>query len=393
LEYLNYDETQELRTPVRAISIVLAASLITLTLGFLLKARCMGAIEGLEGYRDLCVNDPQELFGARSGAGFPWEGLEDPVRTGAFMWLTALVADTPDSFLVATALGLAPFALIAAYLLAKESGTRALMFAASPALVMYAFHSWDLLLVLAVVAGLVLAKDRPEWAALMFVIGAAVKFTPIIFIAPLLLIHRDRMKQILLVTVGSLAVLNLPWALLDFDGWRYSFTMHSERPANPDSLWHFLWSGSVEGLNLLTLVLFILGAGVVLWVGRDKPFVQMAAALLCVFLLVNKVHSPQYTLWLLPFLVLVRVHWLWWFAYSVADFLVFVGIYRWFYAGTEVESLMWTTGVWARAGLLVGLIVAFLRSTSPSLLADPALSDPRSHSGGGPNPMDPIGTQ
>lgn len=377
----------------RSVWVVLVTCAFTVTMGFLLKARCMGAIEGLEGYRDLCINDPQEIYGARAlQGGFPFRDLEYPVLTGVFMWLTSLFVDSPNGFFIATAVALTPFALISAYLLAKVAGPRALMFAAAPALVMYAFHSWDLLVVAAIVGGLLLAKDRPLWAAALFAVGAAVKFAPLIFLAPLMLAHRRQAVKIGAVGVGTFVALNLPYALIDFDRWVFAFRMHSERVANLDSVWNFLWSGSVAGLNLLTLILFSVGTLAVLWFGRDKSFVQVAAAVLCVFLLVNKVHSPQYTLWLLPFFVLLRVHWLWWFAYSVADVMVFVGIYRYFYVGSPVEELMFTTGVWARAALLLGLIVVFVRSASPSPLEEPLLSGRPFDSVGGPNPRYRFGT-
>jgi hypothetical protein len=72
------------------------------------------------------------------------------------------------------------------------------------------------------------------------------------------------------------------------------------------------------------------------------------------FLLLNKVSSPQYTLWLLPFLALLRVHWAWWAAFTVADALVYVGVFRWFHAlvsGTDASlpATVLETGVWGSA--------------------------------------------
>ena len=63
--------------------------------------------------------------------------------------------------------------------------------------------------------------------------------------------------------------------------------------------------------------------------------------MLCGFLLLHKVHSPQYTLWLLPFFVLLRVRWGWVVAYLVADLAMYVGIFRLFYllnAGLDAAS-------------------------------------------------------
>ena len=92
--------------------------------------------------------------------------------------------------------------------------------------------------------------------------------------------------------------------------------------------------------------------------------------MLCGFLLLHKVHSPQYTLWLLPFFVLLRVRWGWVVAYLVADLAMYVGIFRLFYllnAGLDVgigggfAAQAVVIGVWGRAALLAGLFVVALR--------------------------------
>ena len=103
--------------------------------------------------------------------------------------------------------------------------------------------------------------------------------------------------------------------------------------------------------------------------GDDFPLVQVCAAVLVAFLLLNKVSSPQYTLWLLPFLALLRVHWAWWAAFTVADALVYVGVFRWFHAlvsGTDptLEAAVLETAVWTKCLLLLGLFPVLLRARS-----------------------------
>jgi hypothetical protein len=109
-------------------------------------------------------------------------------------------------------------------------------------------------------------------------------------------------------------------------------------------------------------------AGIVIARRRERfPFLQVCGALLATFLLWNKVHSPQYTLWLLPFFVLLRVHIAWWAAYAAADLAVYWGVFRYFYdfglqKYDSVAKDVMTVGVWGRAGLLLLLIVVFLTS-------------------------------
>ena len=104
--------------------------------------------------------------------------------------------------------------------------------------------------------------------------------------------------------------------------------------------------------------------------GGEFPVVQVCAAALVAFLLVNKVASPQYTLWLLPFFALLRVRLGWWAAFQVADALVYVGVFRWFAAlvgrhGPGPAEAVLRTGVWSKSALLVVLFPLAAASAAP----------------------------
>ncbi|HEX2293911.1 MAG TPA: hypothetical protein VHN37_01230, partial [Actinomycetota bacterium] len=107
----------------------------------------------------------------------------------------------------------------------------------------------------------------------------------------------------------------------------------------------------------------------------EFPFLQVCGAVLAAFMLWNKVHSPQYALWMLPFFVLLRVNVVWWALYAVADAATYYGIFQWFY--DRSQGLDFTAakkamigGVWARAVLLLVLFVVFLRSRAAPEPAD-----------------------
>jgi len=365
--------------------------------GFLLKAQCT-APEGWDGrqYSRLCYNDVQALYGARAidVDQFPYvEGrlqdqeltggaIEYPVLTGMFMWLGGLFVDDSNSYLRVTSLLLAPFALIAAYLLGHMTGPRALMWAAAPALVLYSFHNWDLLAVAAAVAGVWFWwRNKDISAAVLFAVGGAFKLYPIFLLAPLVLYVVRKQGWARGVIVGSVGAatwiaINLPFALANFDGWIATYRFHSLRVGNFDSIWNLGFASlSADALNLVTGALTALGFATALlvgWVrssgGRGYPFLQVSAAIVTTFLLFSKVHSPQYTLWLLPFFVLTTVSVGWWVAYSLVDLAVYIGVFRWFYDFsyegedfTFFKKLM-IGGVWGRAALLAMLFFVFLKA-------------------------------
>ncbi|MGH2750540.1 MAG: glycosyltransferase 87 family protein [Actinomycetota bacterium] len=377
---------------------MLATSALFLLAGYGLKAQCLAGFGGRE-FSHLCYNDIQPLYAIRGVAQqiFPYVdgrlagaelldgAIEYPVLTGVFMWASGLPVATSNSYLNLSAVLLAPFGVLVSWLLYRMTGLRALLWAAAPAIVLYAFHNWDLLAVAAAVGGLYLWwRDKPLGAAAAFGIGAALKMYPLMFLGPLaldLIWRKDLGRAIRAAAtgVGAWLAINLPFMVANFDGWYATYAFHRRRLPNFDSIWQLGWPAwppsrtnlVTTGLLLLSFAL-ILGAGLL---GRPRrsapyPFLQTCAALLAAFLLFNKVHSPQYTLWLLPFFVVLRVHLGWWIAYALADLAVYVGVFRWFY-DVVYQGLDFTwakrlliAGVWTRAALLLALVVVFLTARS-----------------------------
>lgn len=379
--------------------VLLAAGVFTLG-GWLLKAQCTASWAGYHQYESLCYNDIQALYVARgvdvhtfpyvhgglTPGGLTGGAIEYPVLTGLFMWASGLLVTDPNGYLAVSALLLAPWALLVAWLLARMAGWRALMWAGAPALVLYAFHNWDLLAVACAVAGFYAWwRGAPVWAGVLFGLGGAFKLYPAIWLLPLAADQwavKNRTKAIAAPAagVGVLAAANLPFALASFGGWVATYRFHSLRGPDFNSIWHWVAPGSSVGtVNALSAALTAafwvgaLGAGYVRVRRRGGyPFVGVCAALLAALLLWAKVHSPQYALWILPFFVLLRVRVLWWVLYSLADLAVYVGIFRWFYDlgargldDTLAKDVL-VAGVGARALLLALLFVLFLRAPSAS---------------------------
>jgi uncharacterized membrane protein len=240
-------------------------------------------------------------------------------------------------------------ALITSVALYRVAGERALYFAAAPTLLIYAFVNWDLLAVaLATLGTLAYLKDRDRAAGALLGLGAAAKLYPALLVIPFVLgrLREGRRKGAITVAgwaAIAFAAVNLPFALAARTSWLTFFRFNTRRLADWDSMWFVACSRlkhaascpwSAASLNALSLVLFVVLA-VGLWSARtwrqpDFPRWTFGFPLLVAFLLTNKVYSPQYGLWLLPWFGLALPNpWLF-AAFEVSDAAVFLTRFTWF---------------------------------------------------------------
>ncbi|MGQ0776244.1 MAG: hypothetical protein ACT4NY_17755, partial [Pseudonocardiales bacterium] len=362
---------------------------LTLLLGYANKARCVGPEFDSDGRsgpgydirkdRDVCYSDIQYLWVTRDldehaipylSGGITEQGqlfggtVEYPVLTGLQIWLSGLPADNDGEYLFFSALLMAPFGLLTAALLGQLAGWRALLWALGPPLVLYAFHNWDLPVVATTVAAVWVMHawrtdrtlaQRGVLAGVLLGIGFAFKLYPAAFVAPLalyVLTGSGRTRdvagalRVCAAAAGTAVLVNLPFVVLGYDGWRAAFTFQQRRDVDltTNSIWYWGFrpmsntDAFQEAMNWVTPMAVLASFALALGVGWRRyrlegtyPWVAVSAAMLCGFLLLHKVHSPQYTLWLLPFLVLLRVHWGWIAAYLTADLAMGIGIFRWYY--------------------------------------------------------------
>jgi len=315
----------------------------------------------------------------------PVDGANEyPVLTGILMWIPSLVSSSPDTYLLASMVLLAPFGLATAWLLGRMTGRRALLWSASPMVLLYAFHNWDLAVVAASVAGFwCWWRGRPTAAAVCFGVGGALKLYPLLFLLPLVLerVHAGDRRGALragVASIGTFVLINLPFLLLSPSGWAVAYRFHTLRVPNYDSLWGVL--SSVFEMNQATVatmstlaVIIVLAA--VTWATMRRarregpyPFLPACAALLTGFLLVSKVHSPQYALWLVPLFVLVRIRLGWYALFVAGNVLMYVAIFGVSVWSIDARDVLVTWSVWARAGTFLLLVIAFLRA--PPAVAD-----------------------
>ena len=203
----------------------------------------------------------------------------------------------------------------------------------SPLLLFHAFTNWDLLAIALSAAGLLAwARRRPVIAGALLGLAIAAKFYPLLLLGALFLLCL-RAGQLRAwgraagAAVIAWAVVDVPIAVLAPDNWAWFFVFSRQRGANPESIWNMaqhaaggtlfdgpLADGQVpDVLNaVVTVSLLVLVAGVA-WLTLTAPVrprvAQIAFLLVAGFLLLNKVWSPQFSLWLLPLAVLARPRW------------------------------------------------------------------------------------
>lgn len=417
---------------------------MTLLLGYANKARCVGPEFDVRGRttpdyqvridRDVCYSDIQYLWLGREinhhvfpyvHGGITPDGhllggtVEYPVLTGLLMWAGAIFAQDDGQYLLFSALLLAPFGLVTGWMLGRIARWRALVWALGPPLVLYAFHNWELPVVACSVAAVYAVHAwRPDTAlttratiaSVLLGLGFAFKLYPGVFVAPLAIyvltmsrpgrLHWWGAIRVLIAATATAVLANLPFAVAGFAGWEASFTFQAMRKVDltTNSIWFWAfrpdsepddvafqhWVGWLSPTLVVASFLVAIAAGWWRWRRAGVyPWVGVSAAMLCGFLLLHKVHSPQYALWLVPFFVLLAVPWRWVIAYLIADIAMDIGVFRWFYqlqlghggdisAGLAAQTMV--VGVWGRAALLVVLFVVFLGL--PDRLAEREVSAP-----------------
>jgi uncharacterized membrane protein len=385
------------------LGLVLACLGGTLVIGAVHKSPCAGGnwADGRQ-YHLACYTDIVPLFGTEQLAGgrLPYLDAcapsdsncdEYPVLTMYLMRVAGWISgDDPARFFWVNAILLSASAAGAALCLFLVDARRALWFALAPGLALQAFVNWDLLAV-ALAAGATLAffRRKDGWAGILIGLGTAAKLFPGLLLLPFA-VERLRGRQpdraILLwwSAAATWLAVNLPFAAAALPGWWEFFRFNAARGADWDSPWILLCRHlsvcTPTGLINVASVALLVAAGAWIWMAKrrrepDFPRWQLAFPILVVFLLVGKVYSPQFSLWLLPWLVLVLPGPRRFLAFEAADVAVFLTRFSFFGDLSEIGGLprwVFETAVAIRAAVLVWCVVAWVREPSRRLPAVPA---------------------
>lgn len=361
------------------VGFTLLAATVTIA-GAIQKGPCANQayVERREGVSFQCYSDVAELLRTEQLLGDRLPYLQgcapsdrpcDEYPTGsmyvmrATSWLSRGSGDPYARFYWTNVLVLLVCGLATVWVL-ERLGARTFLFAGAPALAMYGTMNWDLIPVaLAMVGTLAFLRGKHRPSGVLLGLGGVVKIYPMLLVVPFVmdrLAARDPRgaRRVGVAAVATWAVVNVPFAIVAPEGWWSFFRFNADRPADFDSLWRVLCESgacpSTSAVNVISLV----GTGVitaVVWRARlrrqpETPTWQMAFPLLVAFLLTNKVWSPQYGLWLLPWFALVAREVRPFLAYQASEVLVFMARFSFFPSPSGAEGIAYG---WLAAALVI----------------------------------------
>jgi hypothetical protein len=180
----------------------------------------------------------------------------------------------------------------------------------APSFLLYSTINYDLPVVFLIVLSVYLFFSEKYYGAVAaLAVGMVIKVFPI-FLLPVF-IWKSPFKLRLKLTVlfvFIVVVLNLPYALMDFHAWLfpYIWQISSNLTTSPsqDTYWWILYPVTGKLSGWLSLFVFGLSYAFMWLKMKHAHFLNLCLMVILFFLLTDRIYSPQYNLYLLPFLVL-----------------------------------------------------------------------------------------
>jgi hypothetical protein len=348
-------------------------------------------------YVHMCYSDLSALYGAREINLDNWpyasatNSVEYPVITGIVMWATGLLIDDPNgyrSYFDLNAMLIALLLIAAALILWRIKPEFGTLFLFAPAAIASLYINWDLWAVVpALLAVYYFQQSRYDLSALALGISIATKFFPLVLLLGVglhFLVRRDpiRLIRYSLVTSISWAIINIPVAVTNFDGWSRFYKMNIDRGTDLGSIWYAFQLLDRELPSSIVISIFLIGIAVF---GIGKVYVEnqsnrsefenfaLAAFLaVAVFVTVSKVYSPQYILWLTPLALIAMRHrsersafWIW----QGGEAIYHVAIWQYLatYTGAKfgLPENLYAFAILIRVATLIWFSATLIRGANP----------------------------
>jgi hypothetical protein len=230
-------------------------------------------------------------------------------------------------------------------------------------------------------------RDQPLWATMVWSLGGWLKWYPFIFILVeeirVFTIEKDRNRwwKSLGIFLGIAVICNLPFILGciakngSIDTWWATYSIHVNREVSSDTVFGVvkLWLGDIklEGLaNNITV--FLITLAVVL--RRDLKVEYKGVIVIIASIFCNRIYSPQFNLWLYPFLLFAiaqesKKRWLIFLGLYVALDLTNIMVFPFTFADAIIEMKGLAPGLAAKSGGIATIIFSCLIMIRAALLA------------------------
>lgn len=266
-----------------------------------------------DNYIHTCYTDIAPLYTERGLDKDIWafasgeQSVEYPVLMGVVMYLTALpINDIHDYYFLN--IFLLALLFIATVFIAQRINVYGFYYALAPAVIGSLFINWDLWGIPTMLLAIYWYDQKKfDYSAIALGISVATKFFPVLLLIPILAItaRENRLPiRYLSSFFGTWLAINLPVALTTPTGWWQFYKFNMERGPDWGSIWNVgqivgLTSGNTNFLSLVGTLAILSWVVVYLFGLKSTPtlaevsFIVFASALI-----LGKVYSPQYVLWL-----------------------------------------------------------------------------------------------
>ena len=300
--------------------------LLSLTVGILaLLQNRYGQFSDIRGFYGMHFYDGQNLwpFSEKILAGDTrvQHPVEYPALTGLVMWLLSFLVSPSetavfDYYRITAAFQIVLLA-ISAYLIFKLAGKKyGFYFILAPAVLYSLNRNWDIWAIAAMLLAIYLfEKKRFQLSAILLAVSIATKFFPIVLMLPIMIIFLRNQEfklfvRYALTTAVAWVVINLPFVLINYEGWAYFYKFSAERGLGSASFFEItniiLPSITFSSIHFYVLNILALVAVTTYFV-KLKSVPTLAATSFFVmfgFILFNKQYSMQYVIWLSALAVL-----------------------------------------------------------------------------------------
>jgi hypothetical protein len=308
-------------------------------------------------YIHACYSDIPALYGERELDKERWafsggeNAVEYPVLQGAVMWLTAkVIPEGLNNYFLGNVFLLALLFIFIAFMVYKIRPEFAYLLPLAPAAVASLYINWDLWAIATMMVAIYLFdREKILLSAALLGISISTKFLPIFLLIPIALIFFRQEKiqnflKYLAVVVATFVAINAPVFLTTPDGWWRFYSLNLNRGSDWGSLWYALSNVGLDltHQNYLSVLLLLIGTtALVLYLLQLRTPPTLAHTAIFIFIIVmvvSKVYSPQYVLWLTPLAIIAMI--------DKRELAIF-----WFWQGCE---LLYHFAIWQHLATVTG---------------------------------------